>query len=74
MRWTVDTPEDLEVLRRVYARLKSGRLGSGHIPDDDFTWLDVLHLVQSEPEIMQANAQVRHKDYREIDERTAGSE
>jgi hypothetical protein len=66
-------------MRRIYARLKSGRLqrssssASGHIPDDDFTWLDVLHLVQSEPEIMQANAQVRHKDYREIDERAASS-
>ena len=70
MRWTVDTPEDLEVLRHIYAHFKR----SSSSADDHFTWLDVLHLVQSEPEIMQANAQVRHKDYREIDERTAGSE
>jgi spore coat polysaccharide biosynthesis protein SpsF len=59
-RWTVDTAEDLEVLRKVYASF-GGR--------DDFSWLEVLDLFEHEPELRQLNAQVRHKDYREVDKR-----
>ena len=59
-RWTVDTAEDLELLRQIYARFGGG---------DDFSWLDVLALFENEPELRQINAQVRHKGYREIDER-----
>jgi len=59
-RWTVDTAEDLELLRQVYARFDGG---------DDFSWLDVLALFEREPELRRINEQVRHKDYRETDER-----
>ena len=59
-RWTVDTAEDLELLRQVYARF-DGR--------DDFSWLDVLTLFEQEPELRRINERVRHKDYRETDER-----
>ena len=52
MRWTVDTPEDLEFMRQVYSRF-DGR--------DDFTWQDVLALVQREPELAAINSTVRHK-------------
>ena len=52
MRWTVDTPEDLEFMRLVYSRF-NGR--------DDFTWQDVLHLIQKEPELAAINSTVRHK-------------
>ena len=52
MRWTVDTPEDLEFMREVYARFGG---------DDEFTWQDVLHLVQKEPELVAINSAVRHK-------------
>ena len=52
MRWTVDTPEDLEFMRQLYARL-DGR--------DDFSWQDVLNLVQNEPELAAINSDVRHK-------------
>jgi spore coat polysaccharide biosynthesis protein SpsF len=55
MRWTVDTPEDLELLRQIYARFP-GR--------DDFTWLEVLDLFQLEPELVRINADVHHKDFR----------
>jgi len=55
MRWTVDTPEDLELLRQIYARFP-GR--------DDFTWLEVLDLFQREPELARINAEVHHKDFR----------
>ena len=52
MRWTVDTPEDLEFMRQLYSRF-NGR--------DDFTWKDVLALVQSEPELAAINSAVQHK-------------
>lgn len=60
-RWTVDTPEDLAFMRRVYARF-NGR--------DDFFWKDVLTLVHAEPELMEINAGIKHKTLKEIDERS----
>jgi spore coat polysaccharide biosynthesis protein SpsF len=60
LRWTVDTPEDLALLRRIVA----------HFPGrDDFSWKDVLAVVEAHPELGEINAGVRHKDYREVDER-----
>ena len=59
-RWTVDTPEDLEFMRQVYSRF-NGR--------DDFTWKDVLDLVHNEPELMQINANVKHKTLKDVDNR-----
>lgn len=58
MRWTVDTPEDLEVIRQVYAHF-GGR--------DDFSWLEVLDFFERNPQLAQINRQVYHKDYREVD-------
>jgi len=52
MRWTVDTPEDLEFMRQVYSRF-DGR--------DDFSWQDILALIQREPELAAINSTVRHK-------------
>jgi len=60
LRWTVDTAEDLEALRQIYARFP-GR--------DDFSWLEVLALYQREPQLAQINAQVQHKHYQQVDER-----
>jgi spore coat polysaccharide biosynthesis protein SpsF len=62
-RWTVDTAEDLELMRQVYSRF-DGR--------DDFSWLEVLALFEREPGLAQINAQVQHKHYREIDGRHEG--
>jgi len=59
-RWTVDTAEDLEFIRQVYAHF-NGR--------DDFSWKDVLELVHHEPQLMEINAGVKHKTLRDIDER-----
>jgi spore coat polysaccharide biosynthesis protein SpsF len=61
LRWTVDTAEDLALVRRIYAHF-GGR--------DDFSWLDVLDLVQSQPDLGQINAAVQHKNYRQIDHRS----
>ncbi len=63
-RWTVDTAEDLELLRQIYTRFGGG---------DDFSWLDVLALFEREPELRRINERVRHKAYREVDERLNGS-
>jgi spore coat polysaccharide biosynthesis protein SpsF len=57
LRWTVDTPEDLEFVRQVYARLE----GRG-----EFGWREVLALVQAEPELAAINAGVRHKSHRDV--------
>ena len=60
LRWTVDTPEDLALLRQIV----------GYFPGrDDFSWLEVLELVQAHPELSDINASIRHKDYRETDNR-----
>jgi spore coat polysaccharide biosynthesis protein SpsF len=59
-RWTVDTPEDLEFIRQVYARF-DGR--------DDFSWRELLDLVHNEPKLMEINAQVAHKTLKDIDKR-----
>lgn len=55
-RWTVDTPEDLEFVRQVYAHF-SGRA--------EFTWRDVLALLERQPELMEINKNVRQKALRE---------
>lgn len=54
LRWTLDTPEDLKLLRRVYRYFK-GR--------NDFSWLQVLKLWREKPEMFEVNAQVKHKSY-----------
>lgn len=58
LRWTVDTPEDLELLQKIYAAFP-GR--------DDFSWLEVLDLFKRQPELAAINAGTVHKDYREVD-------
>jgi spore coat polysaccharide biosynthesis protein SpsF len=63
LRWTVDTPEDLELVRQVYACF----LGR-----DDFTWIEVLDLFNQRPELARINANVRPKLVREVDSRPAG--
>jgi len=55
-RWTVDTPEDLEFVRAVYERLG---------PDDQFSWRDVLTLLDREPALRDINSHVRQKPARE---------
>lgn len=51
-RWTLDTAEDLELLRMIYARVGDR---------NDFGWREVLRLMQLEPELTQVNAHVAQK-------------
>jgi len=55
-RWTVDTLEDLEFTRSVYARLD---------PEDSFTWHDVLALLKQEPDLVELNRHVGQKSLQE---------
>ena len=55
-RWTVDTREDLELLRAIYSRFHG---------DDDFSWQDVIALMKREPELAELNSQVLQKSLRE---------
>jgi spore coat polysaccharide biosynthesis protein SpsF len=54
LRWTLDTPQDLLLLRRIYRHFH-GR--------NDFSWLDVLNLYREQPRIFDVNAAVQHKTY-----------
>jgi spore coat polysaccharide biosynthesis protein SpsF len=63
-RWTVDTSEDLDFVRRVY----------GHFGNQiAFSWRDVLDLVHRHPELTEINASVKHKTLRDVDERAPGA-
>jgi spore coat polysaccharide biosynthesis protein SpsF len=50
-RWSVDTPEDYDVVRGIYEAL--GR--------DDFTWLEALAVVPANPSWSRANRSVEQK-------------
>lgn len=52
-RWTVDYPEDLKFLRAIVSRLKNGLTAS---------YLDVLAVLDAEPELREINADIRRND------------
>ena len=60
MRWTVDTPEDLEAVRKIFELFGDRK---------DFGWLEVLELVDAHPELGQLNMDVRHKAFDDVDDR-----
>ncbi|MFC1911839.1 cytidylyltransferase domain-containing protein [Chloroflexota bacterium] len=51
LRWTVDTVEDLAFIRKIYA----------HFQNNDFTWREVLHLLEMHPEWLEINRHVQQK-------------
>jgi spore coat polysaccharide biosynthesis protein SpsF len=51
-RWTLDTPEDLQLLQAIYTRL-GGR--------DDFGWREVLALIEREPALANINRHIVQK-------------
>jgi len=60
LRWTVDTPEDLALIRQIYSRFDG---------KDDFFWLEVIDLFQREPTLAEINASVTPKLVDEVEER-----
>jgi len=51
-RWTLDTAEDLELLRTIYARFSNR---------DDFSWGETVQLMEREPGLAQLNSHVIQK-------------
>ncbi len=51
MRWTVDTPEDLAFVRRIYDYFGHGR----------FSWREVLAVLEEHPEWLEINQRVQQK-------------
>jgi spore coat polysaccharide biosynthesis protein SpsF len=60
LRWTIDTPQDLKLVRLIYHHLS---------PVMNFTWRDVLALFERLPELAQVNAGVIHKTAYDTDTR-----
>jgi spore coat polysaccharide biosynthesis protein SpsF len=60
LRLTVDTPDDLALIRRIYAYFEN---------TDDFSLDEVLALLEQHPELLQINASVEHKGFKDIDQR-----
>jgi spore coat polysaccharide biosynthesis protein SpsF len=54
-RWTVDTPEDLAFVQAVYDRFGN----------EDFSWREVLGMLDREPELMRLNRHIVQKDVEE---------
>jgi spore coat polysaccharide biosynthesis protein SpsF len=59
-RWTVDTREDLEFIRQLTA-LFGCRM--------DFSWRDVLIMLEKHPELSMINAGIAHKTLNDVDDR-----
>jgi spore coat polysaccharide biosynthesis protein SpsF len=55
-RWTLDTPDDLKLVREIYARFEDR---------DTFGWRDVLQLFEREPSLADINSQVCQKTLQE---------
>ncbi|HEX7557461.1 MAG TPA: glycosyltransferase family protein, partial [Leptolinea sp.] len=63
LRWTVDTPEDLDFIRAVF----------GFLADkENFSWLDVLSVTRQHPELNAINAEIKHKVFNDVDARMKG--
>jgi len=60
LRLTVDTAEDLALVRRIYDHFGN---------TDDFSLKDILSLLEKHPEWMAINEGVEHKSYNDIDRR-----
>lgn len=53
-RWTVDTPEDFELIKRIFLGL--------YPVNSRFTWLEILDLLNENPEWVEINAGVKQKE------------
>ncbi len=59
-RLTVDTPEDLALIRRIFDHFEG---------TDEFSLSDMITLLEQRPDWMALNTGVVHKDYRDTDAR-----
>lgn len=59
-RLTVDTPEDLKLIREIYSRFDS---------TDEFSLREIIDVFNKEPWLMEINAHTMHKSYKDTDTR-----
>jgi spore coat polysaccharide biosynthesis protein SpsF len=59
-RWTVDTKADLSFIRAVVDKLDCRM---------DFSWKEVIAVLEKYPELTRINAGVRHKSFTDVDDR-----
>jgi len=65
LRLTVDTPEDLHLVRKIYA----------HFCDqDNFSLKEIVDLLDHRPDWQAINAGVTHKGYLDVEQRERGSD
>lgn len=57
-RWTLDTPEDLQLIRAIYARFNGS---------DDFSWQDVISLMKRSPCLASINAHIVQKPVHQVE-------
>lgn len=55
-RWTIDTAEDLDFVRELYHRLDG---------NPDFSWQDVITILENDPSLMWINSRVQQKEIAE---------
>jgi len=60
LRLTVDTPDDLKLIRRIYEHFDNS---------DEFNLNEIVSLLSRQPELLQINADVIHKSFKDTDER-----
>lgn len=54
-RLTVDTPEDLKLVRKVYE----------HFDDNKYNWQEVIEVLKNNPQISEINSKIEQKDLKE---------
>ncbi len=64
LRWTVDTPQDLEVVREIFASFNNR---------DDFSMAELIDHAERHPEWQLINANIHHNSYLETDNRDKGT-
>jgi len=60
LRLTVDTHEDLILVRKIFEKFGNR---------DDFSLRDILDLLDENPELLEINADIEHKGYMDVDNR-----
>jgi spore coat polysaccharide biosynthesis protein SpsF len=59
-RWTVDTPEDLELLNQIFNQFS---------PRIDFSWLEVIKVIEQIPDLEKINRVISAKNVVDVDDR-----
>ncbi len=59
-RWTVDTPEDLELLNQIFNQFS---------PRIDFSWLEVIKVIDQIPDLEKINRVISAKNVVDVDDR-----